>query len=105
MKAEAEANAEADKKAKETADAVNKADTTVFQNEQMIEQFKDKLTEDDKSTIQTKIDALKEAIKNNEVDKFESLEKEITDAWQSFSAKIYGQQNTEKPKKIGRAHV
>lgn len=98
MKAEAEANAEADKKAKETADAVNKADTTVFQNEQMIEQFKDKLTEDDKSTIQTKIDSLKEAIKNNEVDKFENLEKEITDAWQSFSAKIYGQQNTEKPK-------
>ena len=98
MKAEAEANAEADKKAKETADAVNKADTTVFQNEQMIEQFKDKLTEDDKSTIQTKIDALKEAIKNNEVDKFESLEKEITDAWQSFSAKIYSQQNTEKSK-------
>ena len=98
MKAEAEANAEADKKAKETADAVNKADTIVFQNEQMIEQFKDKLTEDDKSTIQTKIDALKEAIKNNEVDKFENLEKEITDAWQSFSAKIYGQQNTEKPK-------
>ena len=98
MKAEAEANAEADKKAKETADAVNKADTTVFQNEQMIEQFKDKLTEDDKSTIQTKIDALKEAIKNNEVDKFENLEKEITDAWQSFSAKIYSQQNTEKPK-------
>lgn len=98
MKAEAEANAEADKKAKETADAVNKADTTVFQNEQMIEQFKDKLTEDDKSTIQTKIDALKEAIKNNEVDTFENLEKEITDAWQSFSAKIYSQQNTEKPK-------
>lgn len=98
MKAEAEANAEADKKAKETADAVNKADTTVFQNEQMIEQFKDKLTEDDKSTIQTKIDALNEAIKNNEVDKFENLEKEITDAWQSFSAKIYSQQNTEKPK-------
>lgn len=98
MKAEAEANADADKKAKETADAVNKADATVFQNEQMIEQFKDKLTEDDKSAIQTKIDALKEAIKNNEVDKFENLEKEITDAWQSFSAKIYGQQNTEKPK-------
>lgn len=98
MKAEAEANADADKKAKETADAINKADSTVFQNEQMIDQFKDKLTDDDKSAIQTKIDALKEAIKNKEVDKFENLEKEITDAWQSFSAKIYGQQNTEKPK-------
>lgn len=98
MKAEAEANADADKKAKETADAINKADSTVFQNEQMIEQFKDKLTDDDKSAIQTKIDALKEAIKNKEVDKFENLEKEIVDAWQSFSSKIYNQQNAEKPK-------
>ena len=84
--------------AKETADAINKADSTVFQNEQMIDQFKDKLTDDDKSAIQTKIDALKEAIKNKEVDKFENLEKEIVDAWQSFSSKIYSQQNTEKPK-------
>ena len=98
MKAEAEANADADKKAKETADAINKADSTVFQNEQMIDQFKDKLTDDDKSAIQTKIDALKEAIKNKEVDKFENLEKEIVDAWQPFSSKIYSQQNAEKPK-------
>ena len=98
MKAEAEANADADKKAKETADAINKADSTVFQNEQMIDQFKDKLTDDDKSAMQTNIDALKDAIKNKEVDKFENLEKEIVDAWQSFSSKIYSQQNTEKPK-------
>ena len=98
MKAEAEANADADKKAKETADAINKADSTVFQNEQMIDQFKDKLTDDDKSAIQTKIDALKEAIKNKEVDKFENLDNEIIDAWQSFSSKIYNQQNAEKPK-------
>lgn len=84
--------------AKETADAINKADSTVFQNEQMIDQFKDKLTDDDKPAIQTKIDALKEAIKNKEVDKFENLEKEIVDAWQSFSSKIYSQQNAEKPK-------
>lgn len=98
MKAEAEANADADKKAKEAADAINKADSTVFQNEQMIDQFKDKLTDDDKSAIQAKIDALKEAIKNKEVDKFENLEKEIVDAWQSFSSKIYSQQNAEKPK-------
>ena len=98
MKAEAEANADADKKAKETADAINKADSTVFQNEQMIDQFKDKLTDDDKSAIQTKIDALKEAIKNKEADKFENLEKEIVDAWQAFSSKIYCQQNAEKPK-------
>jgi len=98
MKAEAEANADADKKAKETADAINKADSTVFQNEQMIDQFKDKLTDDDKSAIQTKIDDLKEAIKNKEVDKFENLEKEIVDAWQPFSSKIYSQQNAEKPK-------
>ena len=94
MKAEAEANADADKKAKEMADSKNKAESTVFQNEQMIEQFKDKLSDNDKSNIQSKIDALKDAIKNNEVDKFDELEKEISTAWQTFSSKIYGQQST-----------
>ena len=94
MKAEAEANADADKKAKEMADSKNKAESTVFQNEQMIEQFKDKLSDNDKSNIQSKIDALKDAIKNNEVDKFDDLEKEISTAWQTFSSKIYGQQST-----------
>lgn len=94
MKAEAEANADADKKAKEMADSKNKAESTVFQNEQMIEQFKDKLSDDDKSNIQSKIDVLKDAIKNNEVDKFDELEKEISTAWQTFSSKIYGQQST-----------
>ena len=92
MKAEAEANAEADKKAKEAVDAQNKADSIVFQNESMIDQFKDKLTEDDKNKIQSSIDELKEAIKNKQTDKFEELEKKISDSWQEFSAKIYGKQ-------------
>ena len=94
MKAEAEANAEADKKAKEAVDAQNKADSIVFQNESMIDQFKDKLTEDDKNKIQSSIDELKEAIKNKDTDKFEELEKKISDSWQEFSAKIYGNQES-----------
>jgi molecular chaperone DnaK len=94
MKAEAEANAEADKKAKEAVDAQNKADSIVFQNESMIDQFKDKLTEDDKNKIQSSIDELKEAIKNKQTDKFEELEKKISDSWQEFSAKIYGKQES-----------
>ena len=96
MKAEAEANADADKKAKEAADALNKADSTIFQNEQMLGQFKDKLTDDDKKTINEKLDALKEAVKNKETDKFEQLEKEINDVWQSFSAKLYQQSSNQQ---------
>jgi len=96
MKAEAEANAEADKKAKEAADALNKADSTVFQNEQLLDQFKDKLTDNDKKAINEKLDALKEAVKNKETDKFEQLEKEINDVWQSFSAKLYQQSSNQQ---------
>lgn len=91
MKAEAEANADADKKAKETADAINKADSVVFQNERMIDEFKDKLTDDEKKSVNEKLDALKNAIKNKETDKLETLEKELVDAWQPFSQKIYQQ--------------
>ena len=96
MKAEAEANADADKKAKEAADALNKADSTVFQNEQLLDQFKDKLTDNDKKAINEKLDALKEAVKNKETDKFEQLEKEINDVWQSFSAKLYQQSSNQQ---------
>ena len=93
MRAEAKANEEADKKVKEQAEALNKAQTTVYQNEHMINEFKDKLSEDEKKKIQDKIDILKSAIKDNKSENFEKLEKDVTDSWQEFSSRIYGQQN------------
>lgn len=96
MRAEAKANEEADKKVKEQVEALNKAQATVYQNEHMINEFKDKLSEDEKKKIQDKIDILKSAIKDNKSENFEKLEKDVTDSWQEFSSRIYGQQNASE---------
>ena len=63
MKTEAEANAEADKKAKEEADKVNMADTMIFQTEKQLTEYGDKLSQNNKENIQRALSKLKDAHK------------------------------------------
>jgi len=79
MKAEAEANAESDKKAREEAELINQADNTIFQTERSMEELGDKLNEEDKNGINTALDALRKAHSDKDI---ESIKKEI-DAVQS----------------------
>jgi molecular chaperone DnaK len=51
MKAEAEANAEADKQAKEKVDKINQADSLIFQTEKQLKEFGDKIPADKKSRL------------------------------------------------------
>jgi len=62
MKADAEANAEADKNAKETADKINEADAMIFQTEKQLSEFGDKLSDDKKQPIQEGLEALKKSL-------------------------------------------
>ena len=61
MKADAEANAEADKKAKETAEKINGADAMIFQTESQLKEFGDKLSADKKGPIESALEELKKA--------------------------------------------
>ena len=61
MKAEAEANAEADKTAKETADKLNEADGMIFQTEKQLKEFGEKLSDDKKKPIEEALEELKKA--------------------------------------------
>lgn len=63
MKAEAEANAEADKVAKETADKLNEADGMIFQTEKQLTEFGDKLSADKKKPIEDALAELKKPMK------------------------------------------
>ena len=91
IKADAEAHAEEDKKAKETADTLNKGDSIVFSTEKMIEEQGDKLSEDDKKNLNGLVDKMKEAVKNKDTDKINSTEKEINEIWNKIAAKMYQQ--------------
>ena len=101
MKAEAEANAEADKKERETAEAVNKGDSIVFTQEKMIEEQKDNLTVEERDKIEGLVSQMKDAVKAKDVNKINELEASINETWQAVSQRVYAnnqsQQTAQQP--------
>ena len=91
MKAEAEANAEADKKAKEEIDKLNAADSLVFQTEKQLKEFGDKVPADDKAKIEAAAAKLKEAHGKKDMAGIDAATAELQAAWQAASAKMYQQ--------------
>lgn len=93
MKNEAEANAEADKKEKEKIDMLNQADTMIFTTEKQIKEFGDKLSEDNKTELNSTLNELKEAHKSSDLTKIEYSMNKMNETWNKVSTEMY--KNTE----------
>jgi molecular chaperone DnaK len=89
MKAEAEANAESDRKAKEETEKINQADTMIFQTEKQLKDYSDKLPADKKGAIESALAELKEAHKNRDLAKIDSSLATLNTAWQAASEDMY----------------
>ena len=89
MKKEAEANAEADKKAKEQVDTLNNADAMIFQTEKQLSEFGDKLSDDKKKPIQDALEALKKAYEAKDAKAITPALDSINEAWKNASEEIY----------------
>ncbi|MBL7916625.1 MAG: molecular chaperone DnaK [Bacteroidia bacterium] len=89
MKQEAEANAEADRKAKEEVDKVNQADSLIFQTEKQLTEFGDKLSADKKAPIEKGLADLKEAHKNRDIAGIDAAMATLNSAWQVASEEMY----------------
>lgn len=89
MKQEAEANAEADKKAKEKVDKLNEADAMIFQTENQMKEFGDKLPEDKKKPIEDALEELKEAHKTGDVEKITPALDKLNEEWKKVSEEMY----------------
>ena len=89
MKAEAEANADADKKAKESAETLNEADQMIFQTEKQLSEFGDKLSEDKKKPIQDALNELKKAFETKELEAIKPALDKINEAWKNASEEMY----------------
>ncbi|HPE86406.1 MAG: molecular chaperone DnaK [Bacteroidales bacterium] len=89
MKAEAEANAEEDRKAKEKIDKINSADALVFQTEKQLKEFGDKIPSDKKGPIEAALSELKDAHKAQDVPSIDSAMEKLNTAWQAASEEIY----------------
>ncbi len=89
MKSEAEANADADKAAKEKVDKLNEADAMIFQTEKQLKEFGDKLSDDKKKPIEDALDELKKAYETKEVETIQPALDKINEAWKVASEEMY----------------
>lgn len=89
MKADAEANAEADKAAAETAQKLNEADSMIFQTEKQLEEFGDKLSDDKKKPIEDALEELKKAYESKDLAQIEPALEKINEAWKVASEEMY----------------
>ncbi|MBT6013470.1 MAG: Hsp70 family protein, partial [Flavobacteriales bacterium] len=89
MKQEAEANSDADNKAKETADKINAADGMIFQTEKQIKEFGEKLSDDKKVPIEEALVELKSAHESKDLDAIDSAMEKINTAWTAASEEMY----------------
>ena len=89
MKQEAEANAEADKAAKETADKLNSADSMIFQTEKQLSEFGDKLSDDKKKPIEDALAELKTAYETKDIAVIDPALEKINEAWKVASEEMY----------------
>jgi len=96
MKADAEANAESDRLEKEKVDKLNQADNMIFQTEKQIKEFDEKLTEDDKTELNTILADLSSAHKEQDIDKIDSEMNKLNESWSRISTNLYSQASSEQ---------
>ncbi|MEC4117211.1 molecular chaperone DnaK [Myroides phaeus] len=89
MKKEAEANADADKKAKEAVEKINEADAMIFQTEKQLKEFGDKLSANNKSNIEGALEELKKAFETKDVATIQPALDKINEAWKAASEEMY----------------
>ncbi|MBK7139035.1 MAG: molecular chaperone DnaK [Bacteroidetes bacterium] len=89
MKAEAKANEASDKEAKEKVEKLNEADNLIFQTEKQLKEFGDKIPADKKATIESAVERLKEAHKNQDIVAIDAALAELNNAWQAASQDMY----------------
>jgi molecular chaperone DnaK len=114
MKADAEANAESDKKAKEEIEKINSADSMIFQTEKQLKEFGEKIPAEKKSVIEAALTELKTAHTSRNIAGIDSALEKINAAWQAASQDMYNatqgaganpDANNEGPKAASDAEV
>jgi molecular chaperone DnaK len=91
MKAEAEQNAENDKKERERVDKLNQADSMIFQTENQLKEIGDKIPAEHKPAIEQALQQLKDAHKAGDIAAIDNAIAALNNAWQTASQQMYAQ--------------
>jgi molecular chaperone DnaK len=92
MVKDAEANAESDKKKRELVDARNQADTMIHSSEKNLTEFGDKVTEDEKVTIEKDLQALKDVLASEDLEKIKPALEALTQSSMKLGEAMYKEQ-------------
>jgi molecular chaperone DnaK len=92
MKSEAEANAESDRMERERIEKLNMADNMIFQTEKQIKEFEDKLTDSDKSELNTNLDDLRKAHSESNIEMIDEASERLQKTWNEISTRLYQDQ-------------
>ena len=95
MKAEAEQNAENDKKERERVDKLNQADSMIFQTENQLKELGDKIPAEHKPAIEQALQQLKDAHKAGDVAAIDTAIAALNNAWQTASQQMYQGQGAQ----------
>jgi molecular chaperone DnaK len=93
MKREASENEESDKKKKEEVEKLNEVDGMIFQTEKQIKEFDDKLSEEDKETLNENLSNLKKSYEDKDIESMDENLKTLNECWASITTKMYENSN------------
>ena len=96
MKKEAEANATADKEEKERISKINAADALVFQTEKQLKEMADKLSEEQKKSLEDALEPLKKAHAEKDLPAIEKATEALNKVWEAASKDIYAKMAAEQ---------
>ena len=103
MVKDAEANKEADKKKRESVDVRNQADNLVHSIDKQLKEHGEKLSAEDKTTLEEDINALKESLKSDNSDDIKDKVKSLTESAMKLGEAVYKQQQEDQPQQEEKA--
>jgi molecular chaperone DnaK len=95
-------NADADKKAKEEIEIVNQADSMIFQIEKSLKDVEDKLTEEQKSEINSSLQELKDAHSTKDIERIKTSMDKVNSTFQGISQNLYSEGSGETNEQTDR---
>lgn len=95
IKADAKLHEAEDKKNEENVEKLNNAEKLVFGCKDALESAKDKISDDERNTVEPKLKALEKAIEEKKYEDIDNLVKEVNDAFQPLAAKLYSAEQKE----------
>ncbi len=103
MVKDAEANAEADKKAKEAVEVRNNADSLIFQTDKLVKENEESVSEEDKKAITDAQEALKKALEGEDTEEIKQKTEELTNALYKVTEQMYAKAQAEAQAAQGEA--